>query len=103
MRVTLVEQDVGLTTEWGLLLERQLAFSLRRFGAALAEVEVRIGRGNGDAPNTSCYRCRIEAKLIPRGSVAVEVSDSECESAIRRAVQGASRGVERELLSRRNT
>ncbi|MDX9973158.1 MAG: hypothetical protein RBU21_09230 [FCB group bacterium] len=100
MRVTLVEEDFSFTTEWCRILERQLAFSLRRFGAALAEVEVRMGRGPGDAPNTYCYRCRVQATLIPRGRVTVEVADADCEAAIGRAMRRASRGVERELLSK---
>ena len=63
-------------------VDRRLRFALSRFGDRVGHVSTKLARQNGVVP---AMMCRIEAEMVPFGSVRVEECDQDVFRAIDRA------------------
>jgi ribosome hibernation promoting factor len=87
---------IDVSPDVGGLVERRLSFALSRFGPRVRAVSVRLVDLNGPRGGID-KKCSIEARLVPRGSVRVEDTDSELPAAVDRAAARLGRAVARAL------
>lgn len=80
-------------------VERRLLFALARFGGRIKSVTVRFVDLNGPRGGVD-KRCRMLARLVPRGDVRVEKTDGDLYAAIDRAAERLGQSVAREMARR---
>jgi ribosome-associated translation inhibitor RaiA len=77
-------------------VERRLEFSLGRFSPQILWAKVQLMDINGPRGGEDKV-CRMEVRLLPRGSVFVEDSDAELLVAVDRAADRAATAIVRAL------
>lgn len=100
MLVHIQNPSTELSAHVRALIERRVRFALARFAARVRRVRVRVADLNG-ARGGIDKRCLLDARLSPRGSVVVEATDRDVESAVSRAADRAARRVGDEFRRRR--
>ena len=101
MRI-LIRMTAGLSPSLAPLARRRLEFALRRFGARVRSLTVRVADLNGPRGGLD-KRCLVTIRLTsPRRLIVVEDTDAEAEVAIGRAADRASRVVARAVETLRD-
>ena len=75
-------------------IKRRLQFSLGRLSQRILRVTVQIVDLNGPRGGED-KACRIEARLLPTGSIFVEDTDADIYAAVDRAADRAARSMSR--------
>jgi|SRR6516162_1129577 len=91
--------DIGQTLQDSV--RRRLHFVLSRFGFRVRRVTVTLAETRADAAASLDTRCRMIVQLAPSGKVRVEVTDSDPENALRRALHRIGPAVDREIVRAR--
>jgi hypothetical protein len=78
-------------------VERRLRFVLSRFGLRVGRVTVTFAEADRDSANNHDMRCRIIVQVAPSGKVRVEVTDTDVENALHRALHRIGPAVDREI------
>ncbi len=81
-------------------ITQRLRFVLGRFGDLIASATVRLDDPNGNRGGVD-KQCQLELTLRPSGQVLIRDIDSDLRTVIARAVERASRAVERDVQRRR--
>jgi putative sigma-54 modulation protein len=100
MTLDISTRHVPLDAPTRELIERRLAYALGRFAARVRSVTARFEDLNGPRGGVD-IQCRMEAVLVPRGQVLVEVTDVTAEAAASRASQRLARRIRTVLEARR--
>jgi hypothetical protein len=101
MRLAIRSHDGDFGPGLRELVERKLRFVLGRFGTRVVGVTVHVAGPDG-RERGSDKRCRIVARLAPRGRVCVDVAETDLDTALKRAAQRIGPAVSRELMRRRD-
>ncbi|MBS1849617.1 MAG: hypothetical protein JST79_01785 [Acidobacteria bacterium] len=80
MQTRIQGADINLALQ--SYVDRRLRFALSRFGDRVGQITTRLFRQNGAVP---AMTCRIEAEMVPFGSIRVEECDQDVFCAIDRA------------------
>ena len=100
MTLDISTRHVPLDAPTRELIERRLAFALGRFAARVRSVTARFEDLNGPRGGVD-IQCRMEAVLVPRGQVLVEVTDVTAEAAATRGAQRLARRIRTVIEARR--
>jgi hypothetical protein len=84
-------------------VKRRLHFVLSRFGFRVRRVTVTLAEAPGDSAASLDTRCRMIVQLAPSGKVRIEVTDTDLENALRRALHRIGPAVDREIVRARET
>lgn len=79
-------------------VEQRVHFVLSRFGVRVRRVTVTLAQAPGDSADSLGTHCRMIVQLAPSGNARVEVTDTDVENALRRALQRLGPAVDREIL-----
>ena len=82
-------------------LERRLYFALARFSGRVRRISAFLEDINGPRGGEDKL-CKIEAILVPSGSIMAEATDADVASAVGRAAERVARRV-RDALDRKRT
>ena len=82
-------------------IKRRLQFALSRFGVRVRRVTVTLAEARRDSADSPDTYCRMTVQLAPAGKVRVEVTDTDLENALRRALERIERAVDREIVRAR--
>ena len=101
MRLVIRPRKLDLHESLRESLEMRLRFALSRFSPRIRDVAVTLEDTNGPRGGVD-KRCRVVVRLAPRGTVAIDETEADFETAIAHAAERAGRAVGREL-ERRHT
>lgn len=101
MRVTIQNRNVDLGEQTNETIQRRFDFALSRFAPRLRDIRVRLTDLNAERGGID-KQCSVEATLAPRGSIVVEVRDSEVGAAVSRAADRLARRLTDEFERRRD-
>src|SRR5262245_43979937 len=82
-------------------IKRRLPFVLSRFGVRVRRVTVTLAESQNGSAEGLDTRCQMIAHLAPSGIVSVEVTDTDLENALSRALQRIGPAVDREIVRAR--
>lgn len=96
MQVKIKCHGIASSEELNEQVTRRIGFGLRRFGAKVVTVTVRLSDTNGPRGGQD-KQCRILVKIANGSLVAIEELDADVFVAIARAAERAGRAVGRHL------
>lgn len=99
MRLVIRPRKINLHENLRESLEMRLRFALSRFIPQIRDVVVTLEDTNGPRGGVD-KRCQVVVRLAPRGSVAIDETEADFETAIAHAAERAGRAVGRELERR---
>jgi hypothetical protein len=101
MRFVLRRGNLAVDQELQASLKRRLQFALSRFGFRVRRVTITLAEVRRDPVPGLNTRCRVSVQLAPSGIVRVEVTDTDVENALLRALQRIGPAVERAIVGAR--
>ncbi len=100
MKVEIKARRVELDDAERTYITQRLRFVLGRFGELIAKATVRLDDPNGKRGGVD-KQCQLELTLRPSGTVLIRDIDADLRTVIARAVERASRAIERDVQRRR--